>query len=123
MSTTSPRARQELVTAVAERVSAEHAGRERVDPGRVRRAHRVPRRGRRSVYDEAVTEGLVMLWEASDRVCGKRFKALLPTLVPAPRAARRVRSWTGTATVSVRRPRRFWSILWSGMRSGGWPER
>ena len=24
-----------------------------------------------------------MLWEASDRVCGKRLKALLPTLVPA----------------------------------------
>ena len=41
------------------------------------------RRGRRSVYDEAVTEGLVVLWEASDRVCGKRLKALLPTLVPA----------------------------------------
>ena len=41
------------------------------------------RRGRRAVYDEAVTEGLVVLWEASDRVCGKRLKALLPTLVPA----------------------------------------
>ena len=35
------------------------------------------------MYDEAVTEGLVVLWEASDRVCGKRLKALLPTLVPA----------------------------------------
>ena len=33
--------------------------------------------------DEAVTEGLVVLWEASDRGCGKRLKALLPTLVPA----------------------------------------
>ena len=41
------------------------------------------RRGRRSVYDQAVAEGLVVLWEASDRVCGKRLKALLPTLVPA----------------------------------------
>ena len=41
------------------------------------------RRGRRCVYDEAVTEGLVVLWEASDRVCGKRLKALLPILVPA----------------------------------------
>ena len=30
-----------------------------------------------------MTEGLVVLWEASDRVCGKRLKALLPTLVPA----------------------------------------
>ena len=41
------------------------------------------RRGRRCLYDEAVTEGLVVLWEASDRVCGKRLKALLPILVPA----------------------------------------
>ena len=41
------------------------------------------RRGRRCVYDEAVTEGLLVLWEASDRVCGKRLKALLPILVPA----------------------------------------
>ena len=41
------------------------------------------RRGRRCVYDAAVTEGLIVLWEASDRMCGKRLKALLPTLVPA----------------------------------------
>ena len=40
-------------------------------------------RGRRCVYDEAVTEGLIVLWEASDRMCGKRLKALLPILVPA----------------------------------------
>ena len=40
------------------------------------------RRARRCVYDEAVTEGLVVLWEASDRLCGKRLKALLPVLVP-----------------------------------------
>ena len=26
---------------------------------------------------------LIVLWEASDRMCGKRLKALLPTLVPA----------------------------------------
>ena len=35
------------------------------------------------MYDEAETESLVVLWEASDRVCGKRLKALLPILVPA----------------------------------------
>ena len=40
------------------------------------------RRGRRCLYDQAVTEALVMLWEASDRVCGKRLKALLPILIP-----------------------------------------
>jgi hypothetical protein len=38
---------------------------------------------RPSVYDEAVREALVMLWEASDRVCGKRLKPLLGVLVPA----------------------------------------
>ena len=43
-----------------------------------------PRRARRfRVYDEAVKEALVVLWEASDRICGKRLKALLPILVPA----------------------------------------
>lgn len=41
------------------------------------------RRGRRCLYEQAVTEALVVLWEASDRVCGKRLKALLPILVPA----------------------------------------
>ena len=28
-----------------------------------------------AVYDQAVTEGLVVLWEASDHVCGKVLKA------------------------------------------------
>src|ERR1700720_98851 len=39
-----------------------------------------PRLGRR-VYDDAVREALVMLWEASDRVCGKRLRPLIPILV------------------------------------------
>jgi hypothetical protein len=38
---------------------------------------------RERVYGEAVREALGMLWEAADRVCGKRLKALLPTLVDA----------------------------------------
>ena len=37
----------------------------------------------RRVYDEAVNESLVMLWEASDRICGKRLKAALPLLLDA----------------------------------------
>ena len=37
----------------------------------------------RRLYDEAVREALIVLWEASDRICGKRLKALIPTLVPA----------------------------------------
>jgi hypothetical protein len=35
------------------------------------------------LYDEAVREALTVLWEAADRVCGKRLKALIPVLVDA----------------------------------------
>ena len=100
MSTISPQARQELVTAVAERfrrsTPAEKGwildefvaltGYHRKHAIRVlngNSAMPAARRGRRSVYDEAVTESLVVLWEASDRVCGKRLKALPRVLVPA----------------------------------------
>jgi len=38
---------------------------------------------RNRVYDEAVRQALTVLWEAADRVCGKRLKALIPTLVEA----------------------------------------
>jgi hypothetical protein len=37
--------------------------------------------GRHPLYDEAVRQTLVVLWEASDRICGKRLKALLPVLL------------------------------------------
>ena len=37
-------------------------------------------RGRR-IYDEAVREALIVSWEASDRICGKRLRAALPHLV------------------------------------------
>ncbi|MFZ0707749.1 MAG: transposase family protein [Candidatus Korobacteraceae bacterium] len=40
-------------------------------------------RRRPSIYDEAARSALIVLWEASDRVCGKRLKALLPILLPA----------------------------------------
>src|SRR5215472_19084765 len=32
-----------------------------------------PRPGRR-IYDEAVREALIVVWEASDRICGKRLR-------------------------------------------------
>jgi hypothetical protein len=35
------------------------------------------------LYDEATRQALIVLWEASDRVCGKRLKPLLAVLVPA----------------------------------------
>ncbi len=97
MSTISPAVRQELVTAVTERYQQSTAvekrwildefvaltGYHRKHAIRVLNGNTVTptvRRGRRCVYDEAVTEGLIVLWEASDRICGKRLKALLPIL-------------------------------------------
>ena len=41
-----------------------------------------PRPARR-LYNDAVREALIVTWEASDRVCGKRLRALLPVLVEA----------------------------------------
>ena len=38
---------------------------------------------RNRVYDEAVAQALTVLWEAADRVCGKRLKPLIPMLVDA----------------------------------------
>jgi len=40
-------------------------------------------RNRPSLYDEAARTALIVLWEASDRVCSKRLKALIPILLPA----------------------------------------
>ncbi len=44
-----------------------------------------PRRAsaRVPVYDGAVAVALTILWEASDRICGKRLAPLLPVLIPA----------------------------------------
>jgi hypothetical protein len=35
------------------------------------------------LYGEAVLQALILLWEAADRICGKRLKALLPVLIEA----------------------------------------
>ena len=42
-------------------------------------------KGRRiyRIYDEAVREAVIVIWEAADRICGKRLKAALPNLVEA----------------------------------------
>lgn len=42
----------------------------------------IPRPDRR-IYDDAMDNALVVLWEASDRVCSKRLRAMLPILVEA----------------------------------------
>ena len=93
--------RDELVAAIAER----YARGNRAERGRIldeftaitgfQRKHAMrllraglpsrlsgPRPGRR-VYDDAVREVLIVLWEASDRVCGKRLQPLIPILVEA----------------------------------------
>ncbi|MQX90553.1 ISNCY family transposase [Sinorhizobium meliloti] len=92
--------RKELTAAVSERyrasTRAEKArildefvvitGSHRKHAMRLLRCHeREPtgRQARPRVYDEAERNALILLWEASDRVCGKRLKALLPVLVEA----------------------------------------
>ena len=46
-----------------------------------RELHQRP--GRHRLYDEAVRQALIVLWEAADRLCGKRLKALVPLLMAA----------------------------------------
>jgi hypothetical protein len=38
---------------------------------------------RSRIYDEAVVNALTILWEAGDRICGKRLKQAIPILVDA----------------------------------------
>ena len=35
------------------------------------------------LYDEAIRQALILVWEAADRICGKRLKAALPGLLTA----------------------------------------
>ena len=93
--------RDELVRAVSER----YGGASREERGRIldefaavtglHRKHAVrllrggapgrrcgPGPGRR-VYDVAVRQALIVVWEASDRVCGKRLRPLVPLLIDA----------------------------------------
>ena len=93
--------RDELVVALAER----YASSGRQERGRIldefatlsgiHRKHamrllRAGRPGRRSgprasrrIYKDAVREALIVIWEASDRICGKRLRPLVPILVEA----------------------------------------
>lgn len=41
-----------------------------------------PAHGKRT-YSEAVRQAIILLWEAADRICGKRLKAVLPSLITA----------------------------------------
>lgn len=51
------------------------------------------RRARPRIYDEAERNALILLWDAYDRVCGKRLKALLPVLLER---------WNGTVILTWR---------------------
>ena len=61
-----------------------------------------PRPSRR-IYDEAVRESLVLLWEASDRICGKRLNFFCPR-------SSNPGSATGTSTWQPRFAARFYPI-------------
>src|SRR5438105_4832988 len=38
---------------------------------------------RARLYDEAAVAALTILWEAADRICGKRLKQAIPTFIAA----------------------------------------
>src|SRR5215469_8026373 len=38
---------------------------------------------RERLYDQAVHQALAVLWEAADRICGKRLRVLIPVLIEA----------------------------------------
>ena len=44
--------------------------------------HEAPAPARR-IYPEPVREALIIPWEAADRICGKRLKAIMPGLIAA----------------------------------------
>jgi hypothetical protein len=46
-------------------------------------AHTSSKAPRRRLYDDAFQQALIVLWEAGDRVCGKRLKVLIPLLIEA----------------------------------------
>jgi hypothetical protein len=99
MSSISKKARHELLAAVSERYRmAEKRDKSRIlcefvaltgyHPKHAIRilnhpptSARVRGAGKSRVYNEGVKQALIVLWEASDRVCGKRLKPLLPVLV------------------------------------------
>ena len=97
-------ARREVVSAVMER----YRSAKRAEKGRMldalcattgwHRKHAVRALGRRATvgsgeveaseerkrrYGATIKDAMTALWEASDRVCGKRLKVMIPTLLPA----------------------------------------
>jgi len=97
----SKKTREELVRAVGERYRASNQNEKKrildefiavtryhrkhairlLNKAGARQTSRRPSKAR--IYDDAVREAVVVLWEASDRICGKRLKPMLPILVAA----------------------------------------
>ena len=67
--------------------------------GQLDEADDVPRQARgQRIYDEAVREVVIMIWEAADRICGKRLKAAVQQL-PSP-AGINLSNWNWRATAT-----------------------
>ena len=49
-------------------------------------------KGRR-IYGEAVREAVILVWEAADRICGKRLKAAQPNLLESMERHGHLRTW------------------------------
>jgi GNAT superfamily N-acetyltransferase len=79
----SPPAKREILREFAAITGYHRKSAIRILNGHVEDGMAVVQRGRLRIYDEAFCATLIVLWEASDRVCGKRLQALLPSLVPA----------------------------------------
>lgn len=58
------------------------------------------------LYDEAAEAALTILWEAADRMCGKRLKEAIPVLVEAMGAARAFEVGRGSASTATGDERR-----------------
>jgi hypothetical protein len=57
-------------------------------------------------YGTEVREALIILWEASDRICSKRLKPLIPALLPALERHRRLAITASYAPCCSRSARR-----------------
>jgi hypothetical protein len=73
--------RKHAVRALSGCVGKTAAG-EQASATEVNTSEATPKRNRRRKYD-GVRDALVALWEASDRVCGKRLEVMIPVLLPA----------------------------------------
>ena len=71
------------------------------------------------IYDEAVREAVIVVWDASDRICSKRFKAALPNLVDSMERHGHL-TWTRRSGVGCSRPA---SPRWTGCSSQSRPPR